>query len=84
MPYIYILKSRKDGRFYIGSTINLQKRIKDHLSGYVQSTKHRQPLMLFGWRRFRTIEEAVLWEKKYKRSHGQMERDIRSKKIYLT
>jgi len=35
MYYMYILKSSKDKRLYIGSTVDLKKRIKEHQSGKV-------------------------------------------------
>lgn len=31
--YVYILKSLKSGRFYIGSTENLIRRIREHRAG---------------------------------------------------
>mgnify|MGYP003393998439 CR=1 FL=1 len=83
MPYVYILVSNKDKCRYIGSTKNLKERIKAHFKGEVPSTKNRRPLVLFGWREFESIYEAVLWEKKYKNSHGQLERDIKNNKIIL-
>ncbi|MBM2820834.1 MAG: nuclease [Candidatus Berkelbacteria bacterium] len=83
MAYIYILKSKKDNHLYIGSTINLKNRINEHLGGHVESTRYRRPLELIGWREFQTVIEAALWEGKYKRSHGQLERDIKSGKIVL-
>lgn len=81
MCYIYILKSKKDNNYYIGSTIDLQKRISEHSRGLVRSTKHRRPLVLIGCRKLDSIKKAALWERKYKRSHGQLERDIKNKKI---
>jgi len=83
MPYVYILKSKKDGRLYIGSTKNLKGRVKEHIIGSVPSTRYRRPLLLIGWREFNNIKDAVLWEKKYKNSHGQLERDIKNNKITL-
>jgi putative endonuclease len=35
MYYVYILYSEKDGKFYIGSTPDLQNRITKHNNGYV-------------------------------------------------
>jgi len=46
MYYIYILKSKKDGRTCVGYTNNLEERLKKHNSGQVKSTKYRQPLKL--------------------------------------
>jgi len=43
MYYGYILKSLKDGRYYYGSTEDVDKRLIKHNSGQVKSTKHRRP-----------------------------------------
>ncbi len=42
----YILKSDKDGKFYIGSTGNIQERIKYHNSGRSRYTKGRGPFRI--------------------------------------
>lgn len=44
--WVYILKSLKDGRLYIGSTPDLKRRFKEHSSKKVFSTKYRLPLEL--------------------------------------
>jgi len=46
MYYVYVLKSKKDGKWYTGYARNLQKRIADHNSKKNFSTKHRLPLQL--------------------------------------
>jgi len=46
MYYMYILKSEKDSRLYIGSTDNLRKRFSEHQAGKVPSTKYRIPIDL--------------------------------------
>jgi len=81
--YVYVLKSDKDGNKYIGSTTNLYRRLNEHNNGQVKSTRHRRPLKLIGLREFNDIYEAILWEKKYKNSHGQLERDIQNNKITI-
>ena len=43
---IYILKSLKDGSYYVGSTNNLEDRFKRHNEGRVASTKPRRPWKL--------------------------------------
>jgi len=83
MSYVYILKGIKDNKRYIGSTINLEKRVRQHEEGHVESTKNRRPLMLFAYREFDTISEASLYEKKYKRSSGQIQRDIKNHKLKI-
>ena len=46
MNYVYILLSGKDGKFYTGSTNDLKRRINEHNSGRVDSTKDRLPMKL--------------------------------------
>lgn len=43
MWFVYILLSIKNGKWYIGSTNNLQKRILTHSSGKNKSTKNGAP-----------------------------------------
>ena len=44
--YIYILQSEKGGNLYVGSTENLEDRLKKHNGGKVRSTKSRRPFKL--------------------------------------
>ena len=41
--YTYILKSRKDGKLYTGSTKDLRKRLNQHNKGLSTYTKGRGP-----------------------------------------
>ncbi|MDI6780452.1 MAG: GIY-YIG nuclease family protein, partial [Bacteroidota bacterium] len=47
--YIYVLRSLKDSKFYVGFTKNILKRIEEHNKGKVESTKNRTPLELIYW-----------------------------------
>ncbi|OGY43021.1 MAG: hypothetical protein A2729_05660 [Candidatus Buchananbacteria bacterium RIFCSPHIGHO2_01_FULL_39_14] len=52
MYYVYILKSQKDGKLYIGYTNNLKVRLEKHNQGKSFSTKRRGPLIFkTGWGR---------------------------------
>jgi putative endonuclease len=44
--FVYILYSEKDKGYYVGSTRNLEDRIKRHLEGRSLPTKGRLPLKL--------------------------------------
>ncbi len=46
MYFTYILQSEKDGRYYIGSTNNLENRLKRHNKGYSRYTKNNGLLKL--------------------------------------
>ena len=43
---VYILESFKDGSYYVGSTQNLESRLKRHNEGRVAYTKSRHPWKL--------------------------------------
>ena len=74
MPHVYVLKSLKDNMFYIGSTNDLDKRLKDHNSGKNRSTKHRRPFVLVYHENYDNITEAENREKLFKKSHGVLYR----------
>jgi putative endonuclease len=46
MHYTYVLLSEVDGRFYIGATEDLRRRVEKHGAGRVESTWYRRPLRL--------------------------------------
>ncbi|MDP3958157.1 MAG: GIY-YIG nuclease family protein [bacterium] len=69
MAYLYILQN-KAGRFYIGSTSDLEKRLKHHLGGHTPSTKRLGPMKLVFNQEFALLAEArqmEKWLKKMKR-----------------
>ena len=41
MYYVYVLRSKKDNKFYTGITDNLERRIREHNQGKNFSTKDR-------------------------------------------
>lgn len=43
MWYVYLLQSKKNGKWYIGSTKDMHKRILTHNSGKNKSTKYGIP-----------------------------------------
>lgn len=66
MAFVYILQSKKDGRFYIGSTIDLEKRLRHHKGGFTHSTKRFGELELLFSQEYPTISDARKIEKKLK------------------
>ncbi len=58
MYSIYILQSEKDGKYYIGSTDNLIKRLERHNKGYSRYTKGRGPFLLIYKEGYKTRSEA--------------------------
>ena len=58
MAWVYILKSVVDGRFYIGSTKDLERRLKQHSQHHTQSTTRMGPLTLALSQEYPSIETA--------------------------
>ena len=54
----YILQSGKNLEYYIGSTGNLNDRIKRHNKGYSKYTKGRGPFKLIHKEEYETLSEA--------------------------
>ena len=67
---VYILISEKDKKRYTGSTNDLNRRLHEHNSGKVRSTKDRIPLRLIYKEEFLTEREARLREKFFKTHKG--------------
>jgi putative endonuclease len=63
--YIYVIKSKKNGNLYIGYTVNLTKRLKEHNQGLNFSTKSGRPWKLIYY-------EACLNENDAKRREGYL------------
>lgn len=67
MAYVYILQSIKNNSYYIGSTENIEKRFKQHNSGYVKSTKIKRPYKLVFYQEYESIDKARIIEMKIKK-----------------
>ena len=74
MFYVYILKSVRDKRFYVGHTNNLLRRLKEHNSGGTSSLKGRGPYKLVYYEKVQTRENAILKEKYFKSGSGRERR----------
>jgi putative endonuclease len=68
--FVYILKSFKDGRYYIGSTSDVEKRLVKHNSGGNISTKNRRPLVVVYREKFSDKILALKREKEIKSYKG--------------
>ncbi len=66
MPYVYILQNNK-GKYYIGSTTNIEKRIKHHKKGYSPSTSKMGHVELVLKLKYNTLSEARIVEMKLKK-----------------
>lgn len=71
MFYTYILRSKKDGRWYTGSTNNLRKRFSQHNNGTANFTKGRGPFEIIYYEACVTKEDAQAREKYLKTGMGK-------------
>jgi len=69
--YVYVLRSLKDGQFYVGLTRDLRVRLQMHNSGKVPSTKCRVPLELIYWEGSLNEGDAAQREKYLKTAWGK-------------
>jgi len=81
MFFVYVLRSLKDKKLYIGFTKDLEKRIKEHNSGPNKSTKPRRPLELIYYEAYKSEKDAKKREEMLKlfgRAVGGLKRRISS------
>ncbi len=70
--YTYLLKSEKDGNYYVGYTKDLNVRFEQHQKGQVTSTKHRLPFKLIYFEACLSQKDALTREKYLKTYYGKM------------
>ena len=75
MPAAYILKSESSGKFYVGSTLDLERRLAEHRRGHSPYTKDRGPWTLVYRELFQTLGEARGRERQIKtwKSHRSIQ-----------
>ena len=71
MHYTYILKSKKSGRWYTGSTEDLRKRLNQHNQNKSRYTKKRGPYELIYYEACINKEDAEMREKYLKSTIGK-------------
>ena len=69
--YVYVIRSEKDGRFYVGLTSNVEKRVSQHNAGRTRSTKAYRPWKLFFFEECLNRIEARKREKYLKSGYGK-------------
>ena len=69
--YVYVLKSLKDKKLYVGFTKNLSARVEAHNNGLVPSTRRRLPLELVYWEGCLNQTDATHREKYLKTAWGK-------------
>jgi len=79
MFYVYVLKSKKDSKLYIGYTNNLKRRIQEHNKGRNFSTAHRGSFSLVYYESFASQKDATAREKRlkqFKSAYGHLKKRI--------
>ncbi len=82
MFYVYVLKSLKDEKLYVGYTADLKARVETHNNGKVVATKHRRPFELVYYEAFKYKNDATRQEIFYKTGQGRTILKERLKSIY--
>lgn len=78
--FVYIIQSRKDGSYYVGSTADVETRLLRHNEGWSRSTKAKVPWVVVHVEPFSSKTDALQREKEIKKmkSRSFIERLIRS------
>ncbi len=71
MWYVYILRSMTDNALYIGSTNDIERRLDEHNSGKVDSTRSRRPLNLEAYVAVKDKAKAIELEQYLKTGSGR-------------
>jgi putative endonuclease len=71
MHYVYVLRSGKDGGFYIGYSANLRKRVGEHATGESFATSYRGPWKLIYYEAYVEREDALGRERYLKSGSGR-------------
>jgi len=69
--YLYVLRSSKDSRLYIGFTEDLKARKESHDKGLVKATKPRRPVELIFYEAYKNKYDALRRERYFKTTKGK-------------
>ena len=76
MAWVYILQSEKTGRYYIGCSQNVDKRLNEHNSGKTVSLKSHRPMKLVFKKLFPSFLDARRMENKLKKCKNKKILDL--------
>lgn len=80
MFYVYVLKSKKDGKLYIGFTNDWRKRFEEHNLGKSLATRNRMPFGLLYYEAYFSGIDARNREiklKRFKRSYSELKKRLK-------
>lgn len=64
--FTYIIKSQVDGRFFIGQTTNIKRRLSQHNRGLEEQTRKYRPWVLVAFKEFETRGGAMSHDRRLK------------------
>jgi putative endonuclease len=70
-PAVYILRSLNDGWYYVGSSVDPQRRLAEHNAGESKSTRAHRPYELAYLEQFQTLAAARRREQEIKRKKSR-------------
>ncbi len=70
MHFVYVLKSKVDGSYYVGSTSDVRKRVADHNSGSAKYSSSKKPYVLIWYCAFPDKTKAIKFEMYLKNGSG--------------
>lgn len=70
--FVYLFRSLKDGKFYVGWTTDLNRRLEEHNAGLTRSTRNRRPFELVYYETYASPEEAKNRERALKRNPNML------------
>jgi putative endonuclease len=83
LGHVYIIRSLKNGRYYVGSTNDLERRLVEHNAGKTKYTSKSMPWVMVFNQKFRTLSiarKAECWVKRQK-DREFIERLINERKL---
>jgi len=70
--FVYILKSKKTGAYYLGSSKDVGRRLKQHNAGLTRSTKKYLPWEVIFVKKYEEISQARKMEYKLKKMKSRI------------
>lgn len=71
--YVYILKSLKNGDLYVGYSLDLRTRYKNHNNGEVKATKPNKPWKLVYYEAYFDKKDATKRERQLKNHKAKLD-----------
>ena len=78
MFFTYIIKSKKDGSFYVGISDNFERRLNDHNKGKLKYTSNKRPWILWHIRKSASMKEAREEEIYLKKKNREFKENLRN------